>query len=373
MPEEKLSWKDTNLALIGSEIDRKVKAAAAEIETAWDGVGQEEGIRVWRIENFQVKEWPQDQYGEFFRGDSYIVLKSYRTKNSNALKHDVHIWIGSESTQGEYGTAAYKMVELDTFLGGIPVQHRQVEGKESLEFSRYFETLEYLDGGVASGFRKVEPTIEKPLFFCVKGTHAKTLKMMQVPLSITSMNEGDSFILCASKDKVWCWHGKEARPIEKASSNAWAEKLCTLGTVTTLDQGHGDEEDKEFWEYLGKGTIAPAVPDDAEVCQFTPVLYRVDGDAMKPLEKVAYGTLVEKAGADKKCLKKDALDDSDVFLLDAGWEIFVWIGKGADVHEKIAAMGAADRYAEMEPRANFCPVTILKSGQETSTFLSFFD
>lgn len=204
--------------LVGSDIDHKVKAAAAQTETAWDGIGQEEGLRIWRIENFQVKPWPKDQYGEFFRGDSYIVLKTYKEKGGNALKHDIHIWIGSESSQDEYGTAAYKMVEADEYLGGVPVQHRQVEGKESSEFVRYFPTLEYLDGGVASGFNKVEPTIENPLFFCVKGTKASTLKMNQMPLSITSMNEGDSFILYASKGKVWCWHGKEVSRKEVFSS-----------------------------------------------------------------------------------------------------------------------------------------------------------
>lgn len=146
-----------------------------------------------------------------------------------------------------------------------------------------------------------------------------------------------------------------------------------MGTVTTLDQGDGDDEAKEFWSYLGEGSISPAIPDDADMSEFTPVLYRVDGDARKPLEKVATGTNIARGAADKQCLKKDALDDSDAFLMDAGWEIYVWIGKGADMHEKVAAMGAADRYAEIEPRAKSCPVTILKAGQETSHFLSFFD
>jgi hypothetical protein len=149
--------------------------------------------------------------------------------------------------------------------------------------------------------------------------------------------------------------------------------MCTLGTVVTLDQGDGDDEVKEFWDFLGEGSIATAVPDDPGMAEFTPILYRVDGDVQKPLQKVASGTSITKSSADNKSFQKDALDDSDVFLLDAGWDIFIWIGKGADFPEKVAAMGAADKYAEMEPRAKFCPLTILKAGQENNKFLSFFE
>lgn len=50
--------------------------------------------------------------GEFHMGDSYIALNTYKdpTGVSEALFFDVHFWIGSESTQDEYGVAAYKTV-----------------------------------------------------------------------------------------------------------------------------------------------------------------------------------------------------------------------------------------------------------------------
>eukprot|EP00529_Nitzschia_sp_RCC80_P023695 CAMPEP_0113483858 /NCGR_PEP_ID=MMETSP0014_2-20120614/23655_1 /TAXON_ID=2857 /ORGANISM="Nitzschia sp." /LENGTH=461 /DNA_ID=CAMNT_0000377427 /DNA_START=83 /DNA_END=1468 /DNA_ORIENTATION=- /assembly_acc=CAM_ASM_000159 len=374
--EKQLSWKDTNLALIGSELDHKVKAAAASEEAAWEGIGQSPGTKIWRIENFQVKPWPEEQHGEFFRGDTYIVLRTYKVDGSDALKHDIHIWIGSESTQDEYGTAAYKMVEADEFLGGIPVQHRQVEGKESAKFYDAFPTgtaLEYLDGGVASGFNHVEPTEDKPLFFRVKGGKMKQLKMSQMAMSVESMNEGDSFILYASKAKVWCWHGKEAGIFEKAQANKWAEHMCSLGTVVTLESG--DDEDDDFWGYVGGdgSKVQAAIADEPTLEEFAPVLYKVDADPSKPLTKIKHaGEAVSASSKEPKCFPKSSLDDADVYLVDTGFQLFVWIGSGADISNKVSAMGAADRYAVEEPRANYLPVTILKSGQETDKFLSFF-
>ncbi len=44
-------------------------------------------------------------------------------------------------SQDEYGTAAYKTVELDTFLDDGPVQHREVQGYESKLFKSYFENI----------------------------------------------------------------------------------------------------------------------------------------------------------------------------------------------------------------------------------------
>jgi hypothetical protein len=164
----------------------------------------------------------------------------------------------------------------------------------------------------------------------------------------------------------------QARPLEKAKSNQWAENMCTLGTAKVLDQGDGDEEDTDFWAYLSEGDIASKQEAEETVTEYVPLLFRVDGNPKKKLEAAGKGAFVQKPGKIVRCLDKGALGENDVFLLDSGWELFVWIGKGADTSEKIAAMGAADRYAEMQPRAATLPVTVVKSGSETPLFLSYF-
>jgi len=206
MSEERISWKDSNLALVGSELDHKIKEAAASGEPQWDGIGQEPGLKIWRIEKFRVVPWPEEKYGKFHKGDSYIVLNTY--EQNDKLLHDLHFWIGAESSQDEYGTAAYKTVECDDKLNGAPVQHREVQGKESPMFKTYFESLTYLDGGVETGFHHVEPTEHTPHLYRIKGTDKK-LSLTQMELSKSSLNGGDSFILFAGPDKVWLWNGAD--------------------------------------------------------------------------------------------------------------------------------------------------------------------
>jgi gelsolin len=204
MSTERVPWEESNLSEIGSELDKKIREAAAENEAQWGDLGQEPCLKVWRIEQFQVVPWPDHKIGRFHVGDSYIVLNSYLVEDK--LCHDVHIWIGSESSQDEYGTAAYKMVEADDSLGGIAVQHREVQGHESDLFKSYFGNIMYLAGGVDSGFRHVEPILEEPHLYQVKGTE-KAMSLTQVPAERASLNTGDCFILVLGSDSVYIWRG----------------------------------------------------------------------------------------------------------------------------------------------------------------------
>lgn len=77
------------------------------------------------------------------------------------------------SLQDEAGAAAIKTVELDAALGGRAVQFRETQGHETDKFLTYFKPcIIPLEGGVASGFKKVESEKVEPRLFVVKGRRA---------------------------------------------------------------------------------------------------------------------------------------------------------------------------------------------------------
>lgn len=51
--------------------------------------GKSPGLQVWRVEKMDLKPVPREFYGEFYTGDSYILLYTTSTPSYN-----VHTWIG---------------------------------------------------------------------------------------------------------------------------------------------------------------------------------------------------------------------------------------------------------------------------------------
>jgi len=71
-----------------------------------------------------------------------------------------------------------------------------------------------------------------------------------------------------------------------------------------------------------------------------------------------------------KSVTSAKLDTNDVFVIDVGAEIYVWIGKGASKAEKNMSMSSAQKYLEEYKRPAWLPLTKIIEGSENELFTS---
>ncbi|KAF2363520.1 Gelsolin-like domain [Trinorchestia longiramus] len=344
------------------------------MDPAFESAGQSAGLEIWRIENFEVVPYPREKYGQFYEGDSYIVLYTDKEEGTGRSHWDVHFWLGSETSQDEAGACAIKAVELDDCLGGVPVQHREVQGHESALFlSRFKGGVRYLKGGVASGFTHVDPDAPYPArLFHVKGR--RNVRVSQVELSVSSMNQSDCFILDAGKE-VYVYMGPSCRRIERlkaiqAGNGIRDEDHAGKAKVIIIDETAGGGEIEAFFEALGGGCPDDVAPDSAEddsaherSQEKVVSLHRVweeDGEVQS--EQVA-----------QKPLAQSSLGSGDCYLLDTGGSgLFVWIGRESSRTEKVRSMELATKYLERQGLPKWTKVERICEGTEPTVFKQYF-
>jgi gelsolin len=366
LKETKIDIAQTNLALFGTDVEKEIKRHAAEGEPAWKTAGKQPGIEVWRVEKFQIKPWPKDQYGNFYDGDSYIVLHTY--KKEDKVLYDVHFWLGQFTTQDEAGTAAYKTVELDDYLGGLPVQYREVQGFESERFMHLFPKYHVLKGGIESGFKHVEPEKYRPRLLHIKGTIKQTV-VREVPLNHASLNSGDVFILDEGLN-IYQFQGKGSSGGEKAKAGQIARGIddergskvaVHVLEEETEDKATGKEAEdwKHFWHSVGgKHPIKKEAGADVAVKQVRQIFKVSDASGKLTYTEVAF--------------KKSSLHEDDVFVVSTGSIIFTWVGNKANANEKKSAFQFAQKYLNEHP--DLCktvPIVRILSGAENDEFHSY--
>jgi len=366
--------EDSNMANYGSKEHKAARKGAAATEKEFAGAGQKPGVLIWRVENrrtasdtpdFGIKAWPKADYGSFYTGDSYLILNTYKVKDekgkeTDKLAWDVHFWIGKESSQDEYGVAAYKAVELDDLLDDGPVQHRETQGFESALFQSYFPHMQYMEGGIASGFRHVKPEEYKPRLFQIRRTK-KTVRAFEVPAKAKSVNNGDVFILDAGP-QIYTFIGESANAFEKMKGGALAHNLVSAREGKSKSIAGFDDA---AWKILGGS------PKDIQ-----PAIESEESEFDKPLdsEKLYLYRLSDSTG--KMTFKEEAngklnigmFDSNDVFIVDANIELFVWIGKGSSKEEKSNAMKFATEYLTQKNKPITTPITRINEGQVHHVF-----
>ncbi|KAH8653313.1 hypothetical protein BX600DRAFT_515596 [Xylariales sp. PMI_506] len=347
-------WRDSNVELIGSDLDHKVKYNSAASEPAWNqgGIGQAPGLFVWRIENFQVIPWPKTKYGQFHEGDSYIILHSYKVGDRDGqekLGHEIFFWLGNKTSQDEAGTAAYKTVELDEYLHGVATQHRELQSEPSDDFMALFPRITILSGGVRSGFTHVEAeektqdtVVLLRIFKHPSARRTDSIVVHEVEPTCQSLNDSDVFVLEKS-GKIWVWQGKNCSPMEKAKAAQVVHDMTEAKHVDVEVISQLESRSHTFISLLGGQDAAPNEFQAARPVRSTQQVGNRRPRRLFRLSDSSGQLSFDLIKADQPTRRSD-LDSKDVFLLDTGLDIWVWEGSAASRNEKAQWLKVAQLY-----------------------------
>ncbi|OAF66086.1 Actin regulatory protein CAP-G [Intoshia linei] len=262
-------------------------------------------------------------YGTFYNGDSYIVLNGFKDKGSNLIEYDIHFWIGRQSSQDEYGTAAYKTVELDNFLNDLPVQHREVQGHESELFLSYFKHLTILEGGTDSGFYHVTPEQyeSRLLHFSGKG---KNIIISEIPKCHKLIRHDDVYILDKGKEFIQ-WNGIDSNKDEIAKAMMYIVQAKSDRHAKSSVIDDSNTNNKEFFSELNDDLNDNDKEEVINQEMNQKVLYRIsDRSGAIKIEQTQSGDDVSEG----------SIDEDDVFILEKTYSLYVIKGCNATIKEK---------------------------------------
>ncbi|XP_075465787.1 villin-1 [Ascaphus truei] len=329
------------------------------------------GLQIWRIESMQMIPVPEKTYGNFCDGDCYMILMTHKTGNN--FTYDIHFWIGSNSSTDEQGAAAIYTIQMDDHLGGVAVQHREVQGYESDTFKGYFKQgVVYKNGGVASGMKQVETnSYNVKRLLHVKGK--KNVTAGEVAMEWNSFNVGDVFLLDLGK-LIIQWNGPGSNRMERLRGMNLAKDIrdrerggrSQVGVV----EGDNEEGSPQLMAILNhvlgaRKEIKAAINDDVvdHAVKTSIKLFQVTD---------TNGNLVVQEVATQP-LTQNLLSHDDCFILDQGGiKIYVWKGKNSTKEEKQQAMTRALNFIKAKNYPPSTNVEVQNDGSESAMFKQLF-
>ncbi|CAM9327892.1 unnamed protein product, partial [Choristocarpus tenellus] len=334
-----------------------------------DGSGK---LEIWRVENFALAPWPEENYGELYGGDSYVMLYTYFVGDKEMYliyfwQARSHPYGGRDTSSDEKGASAILAKEMDDGLNGAATQVRVAQGKEPKHMRSLFGgRLVVHMGGEASGFNNSEEKnsydVDGVSLYHVKGTQPDNTYGMQVQEMASNLNSGDCFVLMTPA-MGYVWVGRHCSSEESTVAESIAEMLTSHHpvegrTVSTVREG---EESEEFWAALGGQADYPdSVPGPAAVQE--PRLFQVSNVTGVLSVEPVYN------------FDQTDLCVDDIMLLDTYVTVYIWVGTSSNKTEQEEAMLVAQQYISTatDGRHLDTPIVRVTAGNEPTLFTQHF-
>ena len=318
-------------------------------------------LYVWRIEKSCLRKWPKENYGTFYEGDSFLVLKI-----EDEIKKYAHVWIGKSSTKDEISFVICKVMQLDKILKNKCIIYYEVQGKESQRFLSYFSIFFYEKGGVEED---LEAKKQKKIIMRLFEIHGSgsNVKVVQIPINKKNINSDDAYLFDAGIN-IFIYIGNSSNCFEKFKIGVLAQKikekrLNKVSIIEVDEKGTNDRDlnnKKLFEEMLEKfeENAEEEKDNDDNKDKIRKMLKLSDESGKLLLEEVAYG--------------KENLNSDDVFLIDNDNVIILYIGKGVSKNEKRYSRYYAKNYIIKERNNSRLPIIVVDEESMNSDINKYF-
>ncbi|KAL5109592.1 Protein flightless-1 [Taenia crassiceps] len=342
-----------------------------------EDAGTQLGVEIWVIDEFYPKRFePEDE--EYTREVTEVPKDGGATGNR---EWRIFYWIGAKASLDKRACVAMHAVNLRNFLGIDGQTQREEQGEESSDFLSLFQghKITILEGSSGStGFHVVSCKEAAVRMYRLFGQE-KTMYIVSMPVSPTSLDP--KFVYLVDGDScLYLWFGSRSRLLIQTRGRLLAEKIAQKERLNeaTISLEHEGRESTEFWAVvMGLWKPAPRPPavehqeerpvqaivdhpkPPTNVQRPPPARDYISADWKLP-QPILYDVKLGKGYLELLQvdlplgqLTRDILNSENVYLVDSGGELFVWMGKKSVRFLRYAGFKLAEELTEMMPRGCF--------------------
>ncbi|KAI8904251.1 hypothetical protein DFJ77DRAFT_484554 [Powellomyces hirtus] len=345
-------------------------------------IGHRAGVTVFRIEALKPVLLPPSRTGQFCIADCYIVLHSTTRHDAPSannhkssythsdeyddddtmMTHRIYVYIGTKAEIDKRFCAAMFSTGLRNWIYATRNVERETTGDESAEFLALFGGKfivdENLEAATDSSLFVAEEKRWPLRLYMLCGN--KEIKLRLVNPNARSLKSTNVFLLDWGRE-LYQWNGSLSTLQQKVKCRILTARINRherVGKADVVELDEGDETAR-FWAILG------AEPQQAEDELFAAIgdapvtLYRAFEDLSEDV-----GTHVVKVGK----LARAMLVSDAAYVVDAGVELFLWIGKNASLELRGMATELLARIAPLQKRPKWVGLHKLMDEHESEVF-----
>lgn len=329
---------------------------AAQMQLIDDGSGE---LKVYQIDSEDITDIPK-RFGQIFYSENCYIV--HATSNGNSVKNIIYLWIGRQCKQKDKTTGELFLTEMFDHFNTNVVQIRIYEGMEPPHYLQLFKGKFIILNGPNLG----GTSFKFPPAFILKvvGNSSYTAKAIQVT-NKTSYSPTDCYVIKAVAGTVWVWCGHSST----GDTREMAKTIAGIvGEPNLIMEG---AENDEFYDSVGEKCIS-----QLKMTQHSAELSLTNAWDRSRVNLYLASLIQGQIQLESiLAFTQNDLTPENIFLLDAGSIIYVWLGSLVDVAQKQAAWIVALHLISIHPipRNITVPIAVVKQSYEPITFTGFFD